>query len=84
MSFKYLIISTGSVKSGRNSKLVTADVGFNYVRLVWSSDALPKLVPIISDHAFLVDQHVLVCLRSEDDNEIHGMFDSKVVKFSIC
>ncbi|XP_053565904.1 phosphatidylinositol 3,4,5-trisphosphate 5-phosphatase 1 [Bombina bombina] len=34
--------------------------------------ALPKLTPIISDFEFLLDQHLLICIKSSDTDESYG------------
>ncbi|NXA82995.1 SHIP1 phosphatase, partial [Thryothorus ludovicianus] len=35
-------------------------------------DALPKLTPIISDPEYLLDQHILICIKSSDSDESYG------------
>jgi len=61
------------VKSKRNDKFGTCgDFGPNYVKLLWTKDSMEQLIPIIPDREYLVDQHILVSVRSEDDNEVHG------------
>ncbi|XP_078522146.1 phosphatidylinositol 3,4,5-trisphosphate 5-phosphatase 1 [Lissotriton helveticus] len=35
-------------------------------------EALPKLTPIISDLGYLLDQHILVCIKSSDSDESYG------------
>ena len=59
-----------SVKSGRGTKIPGSEPGG--VRLMWKSDNTPVLKPIISDREYLVDQHLLVGVCSEEDNEVIG------------
>ncbi|XP_058044701.1 phosphatidylinositol 3,4,5-trisphosphate 5-phosphatase 1 [Ahaetulla prasina] len=35
-------------------------------------EALPKLTPIISDPEYLLDQHILICIKSSDSDESYG------------
>ncbi|XP_069069876.1 phosphatidylinositol 3,4,5-trisphosphate 5-phosphatase 1 isoform X6 [Pleurodeles waltl] len=35
-------------------------------------ETLPKLTPIISDLGYLLDQHILVCIKSSDSDESYG------------
>ena len=43
------------------------------IELMWSQDTAPVLKPMISDREYLIDQHLLVCLRSEEENEVIGI-----------
>ncbi|XP_068136794.1 phosphatidylinositol 3,4,5-trisphosphate 5-phosphatase 1 isoform X2 [Hyperolius riggenbachi] len=54
-------------------------------------EALPKLTPIISDLEYLLDQHLLVCIKSSDTDESYGegcialrMEDPQQQPFSFC
>ncbi|XP_060690917.1 phosphatidylinositol 3,4,5-trisphosphate 5-phosphatase 1 isoform X1 [Hemiscyllium ocellatum] len=38
--------------------------------VVWST--LPELIPIISDPEYLLDQHILICIKSTDSYESYG------------
>ncbi|KAG8445419.1 hypothetical protein GDO86_010266 [Hymenochirus boettgeri] len=40
--------------------------------LVVKFGALPKLTPIISDLEYLLDQHILICIKSSDTDESYG------------
>ena len=39
---------------------------------MWSQETAPILHPMISDREYLMDHHILVCICSEDDNEVLG------------
>ncbi|XP_076804156.1 phosphatidylinositol 3,4,5-trisphosphate 5-phosphatase 2-like isoform X1 [Clavelina lepadiformis] len=63
---------TDDIKSNRNNKLESSKQGVNCVRLQWFKENLPQLKPIISDREYLIDQHILVSVRAEDDSEVHA------------
>lgn len=61
-----------SVRTPRSVKCDTIEMGPNMIRVVW--DNIPKLEPIIPDREFLVDQHLLVLVKGDDDNDPHAEF----------
>ena len=66
--------SLDPVRSGRNNKLDTKEMGTNSVRLTYFKNSVKNVTPIISDREYLLDQHILVAVRAEDDNEVTGLF----------
>ncbi|XP_078495542.1 phosphatidylinositol 3,4,5-trisphosphate 5-phosphatase 2 [Ciona intestinalis] len=68
----YSVCLNKPVRSSRNTKFDTHDLGPNHARIKWNKESIEQLEPIISDKAFLVDQHILVAVRAEDDNEVHA------------
>nr|XP_039251513.1 phosphatidylinositol 3,4,5-trisphosphate 5-phosphatase 2-like [Styela clava] len=59
-------------RTSSSTKFNTSEIGQNCVRVIW--DNLPELRPIISDREYLVDQHLLVLVKGEDDNDAYAEF----------
>ncbi|XP_029463823.1 phosphatidylinositol 3,4,5-trisphosphate 5-phosphatase 2-like [Rhinatrema bivittatum] len=57
-------------QSGGNSSQSSEVAGF--LKLVWSREQLPELCPILADMDYLLDQHLLLTVRSLDSCEAYG------------
>ncbi|XP_030065653.1 phosphatidylinositol 3,4,5-trisphosphate 5-phosphatase 2 [Microcaecilia unicolor] len=57
-------------RSGDNSSQSSEVAGF--LKLMWSREQLPELCPILEDMDYLVDQHLLLTVRSLDSCDSYG------------
>nr|XP_033802617.1 phosphatidylinositol 3,4,5-trisphosphate 5-phosphatase 2-like isoform X2 [Geotrypetes seraphini] len=57
-------------RSRDNSSRSTEVAGF--LKLVWAGEQLPELCPNVEDLDYLVDQHLLLTVRSLDNSESYG------------
>ncbi|XP_069468572.1 phosphatidylinositol 3,4,5-trisphosphate 5-phosphatase 2-like isoform X2 [Ambystoma mexicanum] len=57
-------------KSGENTSQSSEVTGF--LKLGWSGKQLPQLFPILADMEYLLDQHLLLTIKSSDSYESYG------------
>ncbi|XP_038050530.1 phosphatidylinositol 3,4,5-trisphosphate 5-phosphatase 2B-like isoform X2 [Patiria miniata] len=69
-------LEAGSAKSGMNKTCLQEQIGskVSTIKPSWSSEELPKLIPLLSDFDYLEEQHILVAIKSSDSEESYGEF----------